>query len=145
MDLAATVGEPHLPGRHGPAALRGQTRLIEHTASRPADALRATRLERHPVTAAARRPVRLPPAVRRTVTREIRRTTDRPANHRRGRPKLAHPQVLTISPLCGSNGLNATPGGKTAGLPWDLIVFLWAIHCAPRVQIGPDPSATGLE
>src|SRR6476661_5302092 len=30
MDLAATVGEPHLPGRHGPAALRGETRLIGH-------------------------------------------------------------------------------------------------------------------
>lgn len=28
MDLAATVGEPHLSGWHGPAALRGQTRLI---------------------------------------------------------------------------------------------------------------------
>ena len=29
MDLASTGGEPHLPGRHGPAALRDQTRLIE--------------------------------------------------------------------------------------------------------------------
>ncbi|GAB7145601.1 hypothetical protein LRC484719_42030 [Mycobacterium riyadhense] len=31
MDLVATVGEPHLPGWHGPAALRGETRLIGHT------------------------------------------------------------------------------------------------------------------
>ena len=30
MDLAATVGEPHLPGRHGPAALRGEAGLIGH-------------------------------------------------------------------------------------------------------------------
>lgn len=27
MDVAAAVGEPHVPGRHGPAALRGETRL----------------------------------------------------------------------------------------------------------------------
>src|ERR1700759_2005984 len=35
MDLAATVGEPHLPWRHGPVALRGETRLIGH--ARPGD------------------------------------------------------------------------------------------------------------
>ena len=33
------------------------------------------------------------------LPREIRRTTYQPTNHRGGRPKLAHPQVLTMSLL----------------------------------------------
>src|ERR1700757_819402 len=99
MDLAATVGEPHLPGRHGPAALRGETRLIGHT--QPGDLRMHYELHHSsgtPLLLLRSGPFRHPPAVRPTATQETRRTTDRPANHRAHRLKLAHPQVLPISP-----------------------------------------------
>lgn len=34
MDLAAAVGEPHLPRRHGSAAIRGQARALNNTGLR---------------------------------------------------------------------------------------------------------------
>ena len=72
-----------------------------YTARRPAHALRATRLERHPVTAAARRPVRHPPAVRRTATREIRRTTDQRQPPRRPPETCSATGLDNISTWCG--------------------------------------------
>ncbi len=89
MDLAATVGEPHLPGWHGPAALRGETRLIGQT--------QPSELRMHS---------------------ETHDSSGTPLVLLHGGlfdMKHAQPQVMTISPGPGGQHMTVRPRGNTRG------------------------------